>query len=84
MWPIMFYVKYMTINMQILFYIEEERKLTNIDSGCPGVFSLIYLFIYFWLRWVFVAVRRLSLVAMSRGYSSLQCPQASRCGGFSC
>ena len=30
-----------------------------------------YLFI-FWLRWVFVAVRRLSLVVASRGYSSLR------------
>ena len=40
-------------------------------------FILINLFIYFWLRWVFVAARRLSLVAASRGYSSL------RCAGFS-
>ena len=31
----------------------------------------------FWLRWVFVAVHGLSLVAESRGYSSL------RCTGFS-
>ena len=36
----------------------------------------IYLFI-FWLRWVFVAVRGLSPVAASGGYSSL------RCTGFS-
>ena len=36
-----------------------------------------YLFIYFWLRWVFVAARGLSLVAVSRGYSLL------RCAGFS-
>ena len=28
---------------------------------------------YFWLRWVFVAVCRLSLVVASRDYSSLQC-----------
>ena len=35
---------------------------------------LINLFIYlFWLRWVFIAARGLSLVAASRGYSSLQC-----------
>ena len=27
------------------------------------------LFIYFWLHWVFVAVRGLSLVAVSGGYS---------------
>ena len=28
---------------------------------------------YFWLHWVSVAVRGLSLVAASGGYSSLQC-----------
>ena len=39
--------------------------------------NLIYLFIYFWLRWVFIAVHGLSLVAASGGYSSL------RCTGFS-
>ena len=38
---------------------------------------IIYLLIY-WLRWVFVAARGLSLVAASRGYSSLPC------AGFSC
>ena len=37
-------------------------------------FKKIYLFIvYFWLRWVFVAARGLSLVAASRGYSSWWC-----------
>ena len=35
------------------------------------------LFIYFWLCWVFVSVRGLSLVAASRGHSS------SRCAGLS-
>ena len=34
--------------------------------------DLLYLFI-FWLCWVFVAVRGLSLVAASRGYSLLWC-----------
>ena len=33
--------------------------------------NLFILFIYFWLHWVFTAVRGLSLVAVSRGYSSL-------------
>ena len=33
--------------------------------------------INFWLHWIFVAVRGISLVAASRGYSSL------RCTGFS-
>ena len=40
-------------------------------------FFLRFNFIYFWLRWVFVAARGLSLVAVSGGYSSL------RCTGFS-
>ena len=38
--------------------------------------KFIYLF-SFWLRWVFVAARGLSLVVASGGYSSL------RCAGFS-
>ena len=33
----------------------------------------IYLFIYLWLRWVFVCVRGLPLVAASGGHSSLRC-----------
>ena len=33
----------------------------------------IYLFIYFWLCWVFVSMRGLSLVAASGGHSSLRC-----------
>ena len=39
--------------------------------------NLFYLFIYFWLCWVFVAVRGLSLIAASGGHSS------SRCAGLS-
>ena len=33
--------------------------------------NLFILFIYFWLRWVFVAARGLSLTAVSRGCSLL-------------
>ena len=40
-------------------------------------FFKLYLFIYFWLLWVFVVACSLSLVAASRGNSSL------RCSGFS-
>ena len=39
--------------------------------------SFILFIYYFWLRWVFVAVRGLSLVAVSGAYSLL------RCTGFS-
>ena len=48
-----------------------------------GIYFFIYLFIYFWLRWVFVAVHGLSLV-VARG-STLRCgARASHCSGFSC
>ena len=40
------------------------------------LFKKNYLF-YFWLRWVFIAARGLSLVAASGGYTLL------RCAGFS-
>ena len=35
--------------------------------------NLFILFIYFWLCWVFIAARGLSLVAVSGGYSLLLC-----------
>ena len=40
--------------------------------GCL-IHSFIHSFIHLWLHWVFIAVRGLSLVAASGGYSSLQC-----------
>ena len=36
-------------------------------------FFFFFKFIFFWLRWVFVAARGLSLVAVSGGYFSLRC-----------
>ena len=36
-------------------------------------FNFIYLFIYFWVCWVFVSVRGLSLVAASGVHSSSRC-----------
>ena len=51
----------------------------EIIMGWPNVLlfifknKLIYLFIYFWLCWVFVSVRELSLVAASGGHSSSRC-----------
>ena len=43
----------------------------------PFFLNKFIYFIYFWLHWVFVAARELSVVAVSWGYSSL------RCAGFS-
>ena len=46
-------------------------------------FLFLFFLIYFWLRWVFVAARGLSLVAASG--ATLHCgARASHCGGFSC
>ena len=44
-------------------------------------FSLIILFIYFWLRWVFAAVRGPSLAAAS-GASPCHGARASHCSGL--
>ena len=58
-------------------------KLVNDCLKVPTPYSFlflkkfIYLFIYFWLCWVFVAVRGLSLVVARGGYSSLQCADVS-------
>ena len=46
--------------------------------------NLFILFIYFWLCWVFVAARWLSL-QLRRARATLCCgARASHCGGFSC
>ena len=42
----------------------------------PAIYFFFFL-IYFWLHWIFVAACGLSLVAASKGYSTL------RCAGFS-
>ena len=51
---------------------------------CFWVFFFIKIdkFIYFWLRWVLVAARGLSLVVASGGFSSLRCT-GSKPAGFS-
>ena len=46
-------------------------KPTSFSNGIDLLF--IYLFLNFWLLWVLVAAHGLSLVAASRGYSSLWC-----------
>ena len=38
-----------------------------------GNFGFFNLFIYFWLRWVFIAAHRLSFVVASGDYSLMQC-----------
>ena len=54
------------------------------DGECRNTvlfYFLKYLFIYFWLHWVFVAARGLSLV---REATACHGVQVSHCSGFSC
>ena len=76
--------------------LPQSKKLTL--ATLPNARSLFlknkFIYIYFWLCWVFVAACRLSLVAVSRVYSLLQCAgfslqwllllrsMGSRCAGF--
>ena len=45
-------------------------KRLDLSADChPPPFEIIYLFIYFWLHWIFIASHRLPLVVASVGYS---------------
>ena len=56
-------------------FAHKQLLTASQQTVANGSFNFFFLnkFIYFWLRWVFVAARGLSLVAASRGYCSLQC-----------
>ena len=62
----------MVANLFNVYYVPDTVQTLHIY-----IYIFFNKFIYCWLRWVFAAVRGLSLVAVSRGYSSL------RCAGFS-
>ena len=49
----------------------------SLHDALPIYRNFFYFYIYFWLCWVFVSVRGLSLVVASGGHSS------SRCAGLS-
>ena len=56
------------------FFVFFFFKLGNTLLLCSFFLILfIYLFVCFWLCWVFVSVRGLSLVAASGGHSSSRC-----------
>ena len=54
----------------ILLFFFKGTILRYVRAHVPFFF---FNFIYLWLCWVFISVRRLSLVVASRGHSSLQC-----------
>ena len=63
--------------------IRDSTKIISLVYGCSFRCFLFFLFFFpinlfiylfnFWLRWVFVAARGLSLVVVSGGYSPLRC-----------
>ena len=87
-------VKYRVFYPLSMFSTLLTYATTELDCSLFFFNKFIY-FIYFWLRWVFIAVCRLSPVAVNRGYSSLRCMgfslrwllllrgTGSRCAGFS-
>ena len=54
-------------NLPAIIYFSESSTVFCIIS------RLFFFFFNFWLCWVFVSVRGLSLVEVSRGHSSVQC-----------
>ena len=82
---------YIVINTYLLIYSDINNRFLNVELSLHSFF----FFNYFWLRWVFVAARGLSLVAASGGYSLLRGAGFSllwllllqstgpRCAGFS-
>ena len=68
--------------MHVAIYLRTLMQKRNTMTGCTrismqgGLYLFFYkfiYFIYFWLHWVFVAARGLSLVEVSGDYSSLWC-----------
>ena len=57
----------------VIFHCMNEPYLIYLFYCCFFFINLFILFTYFWLRWVFIAARGLSLVVVSGGYSSLRC-----------
>ena len=55
----------------------KQNKMKHKTPSSHFFFLTPHLFIYFWLCWIFVSVRGLSLVVASGGHSS------SRCAGLS-
>ena len=71
-------IKFCEVNLRLSF----TTLISNIlpfpifiskDSSFFFFLTSFFFLIYFWLRWVFLVVRGLSLVVACGGYSSLRC-----------
>ena len=68
-------------NTIIIVVTNSNSSIANVHlafTTFPSLFflkkySILFIYLYFWLRWVFVAACGLSLVAVSGGYSLLWC-----------
>ena len=73
-WNICMIPKYCPHRLLYLMIIRGKNMLLQWkDTANTTLFIFLNLFIYFWLCWVFLAARGLSLVVVSGGYSSLRC-----------
>ena len=75
----MLYIYYFLQSIYFYEFLFQSLILLMKCKSCTffKIYFCIYIFFIFWLCWVFVSVRGLSLVVASRGHSS------SRCAGLS-
>ena len=77
----------MQLGMGPLKSCYRSNEIRRVDPNLMGYVLFFFfkklkkfLFSYFWLLWVFITTRGLSLVGTSRGYSLLWCSGFSCCG----
>ena len=68
----LFWIFYINVIIQFVVSVTVFFSLGIMFQGWCWFFLKHYLFIYFWLHWIFIALCGFSLVSVSEGYSSLQ------------